>query len=368
VGKDFYVESVQMISKETRLECWLYPFSASNHLSQLFTGFGLLQKRGLINVRLFKSDNYVPSPWGTPILKVILNREIKLAYDTFDGEAINEECLNWCDFYFKRSYCHDQMQENKKIYPLGFNYSVFGSHDFSTRRLLFSLESISLRNFREVIHVITRLTPFSYFLKTSSGKMNSSMSVFEDIPRFDLPFRVIFFTRLWDPGRTKQPDLIEEREKMNEMRVNLIRSLRKQFGESFIGGIEATEYACKYFKDIVVAKTVTNKKNYLEQLRQSSIAISTIGLLKSNGWKIAEYIAGAKAIVSQKLHFDVPGDFIPEKNYLEFITVEECLSQVERLRDPELRFRLMEQNFLYYQRYLRPDMLVWNTLKIALKL
>lgn len=351
---------------ELKIECLLIPSSSSIHLSQLFTGFGLLERGKFLKVSLIKPSKYVPSLMGPPILRCVVNKKIKIVYDTFDGATIDQDALSWCDYYFKRSYSFLEMKENPKIMPLGFNYAVFGSNDFSLQRIIYSLGfSYIKKKPKDVVNILVRHSPLSFFLKHSAGKLNASISDFEDIPRFDLPFRVIFFTRLWDPGRTNNQDLIQEREFMNTMRVNLIRTLKKNYGESFIGGLEATEFAGKYFSDIVVPDSLTNKKNYLRLLRKSSIGISTAGLLKSNGWKIAEYIAGAKAIVSEKLYYEVPGDFLPEKNYLQFTSVEECINQIERLRDPEFRFRLMEQNFVYYHRYLRPDMLIWNTLKVA---
>jgi hypothetical protein len=48
-----------------------------------------------------------------------------------------------------------------------------------------------------------------------------------------------------------------------------------------------------------------------------------MGLYESNGWKLGEYVAGSKAIVSEHLHYDAPGNFSPEQNYLEFNSADE---------------------------------------------
>ena len=74
----------------------------------------------------------------------------------------------------------------------------------------------------------------------------------------------------------------------------------------------------------------------------------------------------AKAIVNERLHYTVTGDFSEGKNYLSFETVDECLVAVERLvEDSELRYAMKQANAAYYEAYLRPDVLVKNTLDLV---
>jgi hypothetical protein len=303
-------------------------------------------------------------------LKVILNQRIKIVYDTSDGKELDDHDLVWCDFYFKRSFDRGyvaHLPKREVIFPLGFNYPAYGPHDYSLVRLLWAIiSSNSLSNLEKVLNSVFRLTALSDFLKTSSGRKNALYSNIEDLPRFDLPNRAIFFTRLWDPGRTQDLSLVEEREKMNQVRVEIIRKMRLHFGDHFLGGLEPTQYAVKYFGDCVVHDPrIVYKKNYMKLLRQASIGIATEGLQKSNGWKIAEYIAGSKAIVSRTLCYEIPGNFQAGENYLAFATSDEGIEQVSKLlNNPQLLFAMKVRNFVYYNSFLRPDVLIWNTLKI----
>ena len=78
-------------------------------------------------------------------------------------------------------------------------------------------------------------------------------------------------------------------------------------------------------------------------------------------------MAFSKAIVSEKLYFEVPG-LEAGKHYLEFTTADECVEAVSTLMDDkELRTQMMFRNHEFYQASLRPDMLVWNALSIALE-
>lgn len=96
--------------------------------------------------------------------------------------------------------------------------------------------------------------------------------------------------------------------------------------------------------------------------------MATTGLHGSIGWKLAEYVAFSKAIVSEQLIYDVPGPFAAGRNYIEFTSPEECLNGALRLiEDMALRKQVMQSNADYYRDYLRPDALVRNALKTALE-
>lgn len=353
------------------IECELLCLSSAEHLSQIYTGFGLLERQGLVKVRITRLPGYTVGTLANPKLRVILNKNIKVVYDTFDGEDVDRKELTWCDFYFKRSCYNDYSgnpvdTESKKIFPLGFNYSAYGPGDYSFVRLMFGLVSIkSLADINKALVSLIRLTPLSYLLRTSSGKNNAIYSKFENSPFYSNSPYIIFFARLWDPERTKHIPLKDEREAMNQMRVEIIRKMKRNFGNSFIGGLEPTDFANRFFKDCVVEDPrIVYKKNYMKLLQSSSIGIATAGLMKSNGWKIAEYIAGAKAIVSEKLSFQVPGDFQEPKNYLHFGLSDEAVEQAGKLMEnSQLRYEMMVRNLVYYHLYLRPDVLIWNTLR-----
>ena len=83
----------------------------------------------------------------------------------------------------------------------------------------------------------------------------------------------------------------------------------------------------------------------------------------SIGWKTAEYVAASKAIVSEPLHFELPGNFEENKNYLSFTNVDELIVKIDSLlADEPMMQAMMNNNHLYYNHFLKPDVLVLNTL------
>lgn len=349
-----------------KIDIDLFCQSTAEHLTQIFTGFYLLKRQNLINLRINKDKNFQAGIMAKPVLRAIINHKYRLVFDTFDGDELFQEDLEWSDFYFKRSFNKIELTEkglNNKIFPLGFNYSVYADKDnLAIQKLIWNIKCGLSKN--NLLPFIRSNLLLSQLFRTSNGKFTSRVSCFENYPEVTDNPMILFITRLWETsGRKDEKDRIE----INKMRGECIRLLKNHFGSMFIGGLYPTPEALSSFPDIVLNKRDIQKKSYLQALNKAQICIATRGLLGSNGWKIAEYIAGAKAIVSEPLIYNVPGEFFPGKNYLEFNSPQECVEKVQLLfGNIELRYSLMKNNYDYYHAYLKPDILVWNSLQLAL--
>lgn len=336
------------------LFCELQCFSSTEHLSQLYTGFGILNKRGLIKTSIKKDKSY--QPHGIQGLMVLLNNEIKIFYDLFDGANLYEEFLEKCNYYFKRSFDSD-IHEGKKILPYGLNYPVTDKSDFSLRRFFWDIKHFStLKNTLLILH--------NQVLLRNKNKVDK----FEHYPHFETNPQILFLVRLWNPDKIiNNEEKKKERLYINSMRTECIRKLKKEFPKNFIGGVYPNDVALNNHKDLLIDKSVYEKANYLYLMRNSDICLATMGLRKSNGWKLAEYIAGSKAIVSEKLYYQPTGNFKKGTNYIEFNNADECVEKVAELfYDPQKRYKMALANYRYYHEYLRPDILIWNTLQTAL--
>ena len=139
----------------------------------------------------------------------------------------------------------------------------------------------------------------------------------------------------------------------------------KEYGDAFIGGLNDSALSRAWAPDLIMPAEYTERKRYLKLVHSCDICIGSMGLFESIGGKTGEYVAAAKAIVNERLHYTVTGNFTEGVHYLSFETVEQCLDAVQRLvEDSELRFAMKQANAVYYRNYLRPDMLVKNTLEL----
>jgi len=361
------------------IKCQLISHSISPHVQQLYTGFSMLHIQGKIDLsqKIIKKNNaYRPNKAQYlrnathAHLKVEMSHNNKtrtLYFDNHDAKEIDQEHLNNCDYYFKRSYSGEYIKTNhsenaSKIFPLGLNYLVYPDHfdKFAIGRDL-KLGS-SFRN------KIDRLK-YTLDLKRKN-KFIPKLKYIQAQPDYSLDPKVLFLVTAYDPYDVvdRPKEKIEEIIHNNELRAESIRILRKELGKKFYGGFNHNNYTKKYLKDVLVDdNNVTSKQNYLNLLKSFTICIATTGLHSSIGWKFAEYISFSKAIISENLYYEVPGNLEPDKNYLVFNSTEELINKAHYLLNNEnYRNEMMQNNYNYYQNYVQPDILVLNVLKTAL--
>jgi hypothetical protein len=301
-------------------------------------------------------------------LRVIVNGSTRIYYDTHDGPEIDEAAADEVDLYLKRSYASAHVPDRLKgkVHPLGLNYAVYqeGVDLFEIRRALAFQPSGQAR-----LKLLARLVGRGFSMKAVTQGYRPTVAKMQAPPCPQDPPRVLFMARAWDPfdQLDRAPQRQEERAAINETRARCVLLLRKEFGPAFSGGFKHTEYALKHYRHVLLEDPArASKRNYVELLAAHPICVATTGLHGSIGWKFAEYVAFSKAIVSERLNYEVPGDMVENRNYLEFRTPEECVEKaVELYRDAERRRAMMEANHHYYLEYLRPDQLILRTLEAA---
>jgi hypothetical protein len=358
----------------TRITCRLICHSAGTHIQQIYTGLSMLHRRGAIELK--QELTAVPARRaGVPQhlrdasathAKVELNGAIAVHFDMHDAQDIDLQDLDNSDFYFKRSfsrgYVGDLPRGGEKVLPYGLNYHVLP--DFAD---FFAAHRAS----HLPIGIRARLTAMREALDGGNRfRFYSRVSELESPPDYALPPRVLFLVTAYDPHdhADRSAEKVEERMRNNEMRAECIRALRKELGARFLGGFNHNEYATRHYKDCLVSDAaITDKKTYIRTMKSHPICIATTGLHGSIGWKFAEYVACARAILSERLAYEVPGELAAGRNYLEFASPAECVEQALRLvADRELRNAMMAANSGYYRAHLRPDVLVLNSLMTAL--
>ena len=326
--------------------------SRIHHLSQIITGFLLLKEQGW-DVKLMDRSQDRDFPFYDLPVALVRYRDKQVIYDMWDGyqnpEGIKKG-LEICDFYFKRSFSAEKNQTlfpeyAEKIYPLGLFY-----------RVIHPQSPIQEPRWKEAAKLLMGRTPERYFVP----------NVFEGSPtnQANNSVKILFQTQLWnsnDPTLSQQAN--EERRDINNMRISILRVLRQKYGKAFIGGLSDTALSRSIAPDLIIPKKYTERKNYLKLVHSCDICIGSMGLHESIGGKTGEYVAAAKAIVNESLHYSLPGDFLPGQNYLPFTTAQECIDAVQQLVDsPDRRYAMQQANQQYYQHYLKPDILVKNTL------
>jgi hypothetical protein len=339
-----------------QLEVW----SNEPHLSQVYTGLAMLHERRLITLSQRIVSRPRPDENAPHHLRNVRRWHARLETDKrryyIDVHDSHEIADVDCDVYLKRSYLAAVIPQHMrdKVRPLGLNYEVYkdGFDRFEFRRRL-AIDGVR----SAALYVAGKL----------SGSGQPTVSQLSAVPPDGSDPRILFMCGTWDtnePGRSAEKNA--ERRVMNDMRAACIAALRTAFGPRFTGGFAHSPHAAENYPQFLLPDArMAMKKNYIEILRQHQICITTTGLHRSNGWKLGEYVAHARAIVSEPLVHAVP-DLCANVNYLTFSTPAGCVDAVGRLvDDAELRIRMAKANAIFYQERLRPDKLVERAVREA---
>ena len=290
---------------------------------------------------------------------------LRLVFDV-DDKCVAPDDLRGADYYFSRSLNARVLASHPRrdhMLPLGLIYPVYAVGSWPVRRALWA------RKPAESAKILVRHIPlFSSLLRVQSSSAVCRPFHFEGRPRADAEPRILFMTQTWDPERIADPAEREDRKNLNEMRAECIRALRRHFPNLFFGGLRHSQHASEHYRDCLLpGGNLSHKSSYLKLMHASSICVATTGLQGSTGWKLGEYVAAAKAIVTEPPLTAQPGPFGEPVNYLTYRTPNECVEVIGTLVDsPARRLEMMRANLTYYHGYLRPDMLVWNAITNAI--
>lgn len=329
--------------------------SKVSHVGQIITGFLMLKEQGFPVEVIDRSKDTPGFYHGVPMIRVEY-RGKRIVYDLGDGYNVPEDmitALEDCDIYFKRSFSAEKnallMPEfTEKMHPLGLYFRVT-HRDNPINEPMWKAIAKTLMGKASARYFVPKV-----FEKTADKAAGQTV-------------RILFLTQLWnDHEKDFSQEDNQERTRINQMRIDIIRALREQYGSAFIGGLNDSELSRQWAPDLIMPAKYTERKRYLKLMQSCDICIGSMGLFESIGGKTGEYVAAGRAIVNERLHYSVTGDFREGIHYLQFETVAECIHAVQRLvEDPQLRLSMQRANDAYYRQYLRPDSLVKNTLDVA---
>lgn len=315
------------------------------NFAQVLLGLMLLERQGLISLNI--EVGRLLKVGGCNVTATINDHKV-LFIDTSDSSAINSRELNNCDYYLKRMLLKEDQAANAKLIPLGLNY-IMDTNSLKLFRALLKAKKLQL---------IYRQAPvFFNFMSFFKGRDYAMAPVpyknFYRLPRLQKKPVINFYTRLFKPS--KNADL-------NEERISIIRLLRSEFKDHFMGGLRDDPRTRELAPGLAVPLDVTKRANYLRSLQHSDIGISNIGLQGSIGCKVAEYCMSSMAVVQNDIgKFVIPGSFERGKNYRVYDSVEDILVICEELiSNPKKLLDMKLENFRYSQHYLQPDKYLWE--------
>lgn len=328
--------------------CILAPTSNLYQLSYVVSGLWELAEDGLIDLRFDIADtrDEIGSMDCLAVMELRLGKTdwfYRIGLDVFDRrDVFGRNSLESCDLYFKRSYHLTEIRGlpvelRNKVLPFGCTYPCRSTRGES--RLAAALGSEMARALDDYTDTVPT-------------------KLYEQGPEASVEPVVVFQTRVWAPSETS-----DDVDRLNHFRTQLLRSLRKAFPGRFRGGLVPYPYARRHYPDLLTTEAI-DAPDYIQFSRRTLIAISTTGLHHSVPFKLAEYMAASRCIVSEPLRNTFPTPLTADDQYVEFTTPEGCIEQCDRiLSDTAFANALRMSAWDYFQRELRPARHMANILE-----
>lgn len=339
----------------------IYIDPSSNIIYSSYYIKGLYEVFGKINVAFSmgyfktlnkKKDDYSHNSYMAFVI-VNKGKKNKVVIDFGDDYPIRENAYHWCDIYAKINYDPEQtlayFKEKTHSIPPGFGIKIWNVSDaihycFSNLFKLNFRPQISLKNyFRSYLSQIKQLRLES-FLPDQKEK-----SVWESY--------VFFVASLWPHANCLTGT--------NIYRKMFIESCIKSKLQ-FEGGFWVTDTGHPQFKEF---KQLTFSRRYplkefIEKTKKSLFVFNTPAVHNCHGWKLGQFLAMNKAIISTSFQNILPEALEHGKNIHYVKDENEMESAVKQiLTDEEYRRKLEEGARAYFLKYATPASVITSIIQ-----
>lgn len=260
----------------------------------------------------------------------------KVVISAEDWTDFHSDIYEEVDCYALVNITNEQLNKNPKLLPIG---PSFGIRNFSLIQYLkFSWKLKKMAK----IH-----NPYWGTFKNNSLKRSFYKEYEKDSVK-EIRNQTFYLNYPWG----KHPSVTEIRKSI----IIILKRLEKNKSIKFIGGFSKRRFG--YHKGLKELSTdrIYNHTNYLKALKKAGFVINTPAVHDCLGWKLGEYLALGKTIISLPLGRAMPGDFIVGKHYHEIKEIGELENAVnEIVINESYRSNLAKNAKMYYDSYLGPE-------------
>ncbi len=278
------------------------------------------------------------------------NQTYKIIIDYRDKTSIKDSAYQWCDVYAKVNF--NQALTPEKYLPKTLSLPpAFGIRLWGLGKTL----GYAVRNlFKTGFNIPASIKLFLIYYGASYKRLPLSFYTQKTETRDNYIFAA---ATLWNHSGCI--------ETTNKFRYNFMMQAQAvpniDFEGGFLAALDHPEY--EKHKGMIVAKAYT-RKEYITKTHQSSVVFNTPAVHNCHGWKLGEYIAMGKAVISMPLSNDLPMPLI-HGEHIHIINSEHELEPALPLiiNSKDYRHKLEQNIKAYYKQYASPEAVIHQILK-----
>lgn len=327
---------------------------------------GLLQQYGEKNIHYSLFPFKELDGLGNDMRFILKNgqQKTKVFLHLNDSYHIRELDYQWCDVYgcVNANYTHYPKDKYPKLISLvpSFGISVYGKAGtlwLAFKNFIKSPITVLRKEAWNKYKNRAEVNPYKN-IKHYFGRdyykiwLNRlPLSVYDDHIESEDNY-VFFLSTLWYSDEWNRND-----ETVNLRRAHYIRACKSIEGLQFEGGLLADKSSSgEKFAD-VLAPHGEAMKSWIEKTKRSALVFNTPAFWNCHGWKLGEYLALGKCIVSTKLSNDLP---YPLEHGINIHFVEDNEESMREaveyiLTHPDYRHKLEKGARAYWEKYGTPE-------------
>jgi len=272
-----------------------------------------------------------------------IDQESKKIYiSAGDGTGLNKNGLEWCDFCGKVNVDPNDSdgQYQFKIMPIGPSFGIryLAFPQFLMQSLFtFSIARKEINNPRE--HFANYYRQWRYRLPLEAYKPGQSSTDY-----------VFSAHSLWS-----------KEHKINEWRSMFMEVCTSIPGIEFEGGFSKKRYKIiPGYEEFTIDKRYSHRE-YIQKIKNSMVVFNTPAVQDCLGWKLGEYLALGKAIITTPITRELPAPLVDGEHvhYLKNPSKKTIHEAIERISaDKSYRTKLESGSHRYYKEHLEPNRVI----------
>ncbi len=254
-----------------------------------------------------------------------------------DGTGLNQAALEWCDVYAKVNLDWGLVPDHhrRKVIPIG---PSFGIRFWSLPQTLI-LAAVNYRRARK--HIPQPREHFANYYRQYCHRLPLSAYT----PGISEPNYIFYAASLW----RKEPEA-------NRLRANFMEAARSVPGITFEGGFAPGKQAEIRGFDHLLMQAKLTFPDYLQRTKASLVAFNTPAVQSCLGWKLGEFLALGKAIISTPLTRPMPAPLV-HGEHIHYVdgsvdSIYQAIHQIQN--DSSYRHSLEKAARSYWETWLSP--------------
>jgi glycosyltransferase involved in cell wall biosynthesis len=272
----------------------------------------------------------------------------KYIIDFRDKRSVKESAYKWCDKYAKINFSdivtekcyHDKMVS----IPPGFGIKIWGKPEMAFN----CISNFIKCNFSPVVPFKRHLSDYySQYRRPSLDVYTNNAIKNED------ELYVFMIGTLWS-----HLNCIDGTNLFRKAFVDTCKSMNINFEGGFFSSPSHPQY--EEFKEFIFTERYSIGA-YVEKTKKSLLVFNTPAVHECHGWKLGEYLAMGKAIISSPLSNKLPEDMVHGNNIHFISNIVELKESISSLITDDLyRKRLEEGSRNYFKKYASPKAVIEN--------